>query len=519
MSITLLIIFHLLANFLWLYLDQTPPFWDQAFHLKSVVLTNHFLTGQFWGNFFDLIRSFYAYPPLVYFITGLTSLITGLGTSRITYINSLFFGLSLWGLYKLGLKVLKNKSWAFLTAFLFSLMPVIYDTSRNFLLDIPLLTWVIWGLYFFVDSLYLTKTRSSWLWLLTLILTSLTKLNGLLYYLPMAFFALYWSYQHKRLKPLVFLFYSGLVWAGLVGWWYILDWQNISHYLTGLAGQGEPLTDPSGLLNLANWIHYFKLFFLHQFSPIATLLILLSFIFWPHLDIDKNNRRLLLFYLIFNYALFTLISNKDFRFTFPLLPVIAILAAANLRHAPKIITAVLLVFLSFYFVNNSFSWPIKKPLVISSPTFVMDNVEWFSLSDYPVRSPKTDSYPNLAIINDLDKLSKLSSQRLRVLVLIDQAEVNDGNLQFYQALIKNYQYEISSLKDLQEFKNRVEIKNRLGSYDLFLVPEKNLTPAPFYAIYLPALSQARDYIWDNQKEFRILNSYNFQTKKLYLFSR
>ena len=518
MFITLLIIFHLITNFLWLSLDQTPPAWDQAFHLKSVVLTNHFLTGQFWGGFADLIRSFYAYPPFVYFITGFSSLITGLGISRITYVNSLFFSLSLWGLYKLGSKVLKSKTWAFLAALLFSLMPVLYDTSRNFLLDMPLLAWVIWGLYFFLDSQYLTKTRSSWLWLLTLSLASLTKLNGPLYYLPMVFFALFWSYQHKRLKPLVFLFTGGLVWVGLVGWWYGLNWQNITLYLTGLAGQGEPLTDPSGLLNLANWIHYFKLFFLHQFSPIATLLILLSFMFWPHLDIDKNNRRLLLFYLIFNYLIFTFISNKDFRFTFPLLPVVAILAIANLRHAPKIITITLLAFLSFYFVNNSFSWPIKKPLVISSPTFVMGNVEWLSLSDYPVRSPKKDSYPNLVIINDLDKLSKLSSQRLRVLVLIDQAEVNDGNLQFYQALVKNDEYEISSIKDIKKFQNQTEIINRLNSYDLFLVPEKNLTPAPFYAIYLPALTQARDYVWNNKAEFKIVNAYDFQTKKLYLVS-
>jgi hypothetical protein len=517
--IWILICLHLIINFVWLWLDKTPPFWDQAFHLKSVVLINHFLTDQFWGNFSDLIRSFYAYPPLIYFLTGISSLITGLGISRITYVNSLFFGLSLFGLYLLSLKILKRQFWAFLATLLFSLMPVIYDTSRNFLLDIPLLTWVIWGLYFFVDSRYLTKTPSHWLWLLTLILASLTKLNGPLYYLPMVFFALFYSYQHQRLKPLVFLFTGGLIWTGLVGWWYFINWQNITLYLTGLAGQGEPLTDPSGLLNLANWIHYFKLFFLHQFSPIATLLILLSFLFWPRLEIDKNNRRLLLFYLIFNYALFTLIKNKDFRFTFPLLPIIAILATANLRHAPKVIMVLLFTFLGFYFVNNSFSWPIKKPLSISSPTFILGNVEWISLTDYPVRSPKQDAYPNLSITNDLDKLAKSSGQRLQVLVLIDQAEVNDGNLQFYQALIKNYQYEISSLKDIQEFKNKQEIKNRLESYDLFLVPEKNLTPAPFYAIYLPALTQARDYLWNNQKDFRLVNTYDFQTKKLYLFSR
>ena len=226
-----------------------------------------------------------------------------------------------------------------------------------------------------------------------------------------------------------------------------------------------------------------------------------------------------MFYLVFNYAIFTLIKNKDFRFTFPLLPVIAVLAIANLRHAPKIILVLVFGFLGFYFVNNSFGWPIRKPVVLSTPTFLFGNVEWLSFSNYPVRSPNQILYPNQQIINDLGQLAQNSRSQLRVLVLIDQAEVNDSNLQFYQSLAKNYSFEISSIKDIEKFKNQTEIEIRLASYDLFLVPAPDLTPAPYYAIYLPALTQARNYLWNNQSEFRIVNSYDFQTKKLYLFSK
>ena len=157
--IWVLILFHVVVNLVWLKLDQLPPAWDQAFHLKSVVLTNQYLTGQFWGSFIDLIKSFYAYPPLVYFLTTPYTLLVGLGISRITFFNSFFLGLGLWGIYQIGILVFKNKRWAFLSALLFSLMPVAYDTSRNFLLDMPLLTWVIWGLYFFLRSKYLTKNK------------------------------------------------------------------------------------------------------------------------------------------------------------------------------------------------------------------------------------------------------------------------------------------------------------------------------------------------------------------------
>jgi hypothetical protein len=49
-------------NLCWLFLDKTPPSWDQAAHLRSAVWFNYFLKGEFWGNFLDLLRVFwYAY--------------------------------------------------------------------------------------------------------------------------------------------------------------------------------------------------------------------------------------------------------------------------------------------------------------------------------------------------------------------------------------------------------------------------------------------------------------------------
>lgn len=516
-ALYLLITLQLGLNLLWLKLDQTPPAWDQAFHLKSVVLMNHFLTGQFGGNLIDLIRSFYAYPPLMYFLGAVWSLFAGLGISRITYLNSIFLALVLIGIYKLSLKILKNSRQAFLATFLFSLFPVIYDASRNFLLDLPLLTWVVWGLYFYLESNYLTHSRFSWLWTFTLILASLTKLNGFLYYLPMIAYSLYFVFKNKRLQPLINLGLGFSAFCLLVGWWYAFNWQNIILYLGGLAGQGEPLTDPSGLFNLVNWFHYFKLFFLHQLSPIPTLLILLSLIFWPYFGIEKHQRRFLFFYLTFNYVLFTLIKNKDFRFTFPLLPTISILAIANLRHAPKLVAILLFAFLGFYFVNNSFSWPIKKDFVLATPTFVFSDVEWIGIDNYPVRSPQQDSWPNETIVQDVIKLSRNKS--VRVLVLINLEKINDNNLILEQTLMKNNSLVLSSVGNINRFNSPRQLAQFMKSYDFYLVPDQSYEPTPFYAINLTAYKQARDYIFANQENFELLKSYEFQAKKLYLYSK
>ena len=91
------------------------------------------------------MNSFWGYPPLVYWLGGGWSLLVGTEVARITVLNSLFLILGVIGVYKLSGKNL-------LAAILFSLFPVIYDISRNMLLDLALTVWVIWGLYFWLKE-------------------------------------------------------------------------------------------------------------------------------------------------------------------------------------------------------------------------------------------------------------------------------------------------------------------------------------------------------------------------------
>ena len=132
----------LLLNLAWLATDRTPPAWDQAAHIRSIIYVNHWLKGTFWGNFTDLIRTFWGYPPLLYFLGGVWSLVLGVSVFGITLINSVFLAGAVAGVFVLAREVTGSEGKALLAGIIFSMFPAIYDISRNVLLDFRIV-WTI----------------------------------------------------------------------------------------------------------------------------------------------------------------------------------------------------------------------------------------------------------------------------------------------------------------------------------------------------------------------------------------
>ncbi len=493
------ILILVVGNIIWLTLDKYPPAWDQAAHLRSVILTNQWLRGRFWGNMVDLIRSFGGYPPLVYFLGGVWSLVSGLGVNQIGLLNTLFLVVATVGVYKLA-------GGKLLPAILFSLFPVIYDISRNMLLDLALMAWVVWGLYFWLQKKDLGV-------LVMLILASLTKLNGFIYFLPII--ASYWR------QPKKILLY-GLVYGVTVAWWWGLNWQNIYQYLTGLAGQGEKLTDPMNLGDWRTWIHYFRLFFLQQIGPVTAIIFLVF---------GKKENKKLIWWLVVTYAIFTVIKNKDFRFTMPLLSVVAVWFGWGLeeqthppfghppltRRVKHLMTALLLLWMGFNYVENSYNWPFRKPVVVSTPTFLFGDINWINFSDYPVREVRNQVWPQKEIVADLEKYSIAENRKLNLLVLMNREELNDNNLGMYKELWGSQAYETGSVGSVTRFENEGQIMDLLRNFQVILMPGQDFDPAPFYGINLEAYKQVRDYVWGNEDRFEWMGEYQMpKYGKVYL---
>jgi 4-amino-4-deoxy-L-arabinose transferase-like glycosyltransferase len=479
------IIFLVLGNVIWLYLDKNPPAWDQAAHLRSIILVNQWLRGQFWGNGVDLIRSFGGYPPLIYWIGGMWSLVTGIGVAQITFLNTVFLVATIVGVYKLAELLTKDKKVAMLSAVIFSFLPVIGDISRNLLLDLPLLVWVVWGLYFWFKSEDLKNKKYSWGLLAMLVLASLTKINGFLYFGPIFIISLVKNYRSREFWVRIVI--GGAVYSLLVSWWWVLNWQNIYSYLTGLAGSGEKLTDPMNLFDWQTWVHYFRLFFLHQAGPIVALIFLF---------LGKKENKKLIWWTILVYVIFSVIKNKDFRFTLPLLVPVAIWMGWGLRRLnKKWLTVLVLIWMGFNFVENGFNFPIKKPVVINTPTFLLGDVRWINFSDYPVREFKWAEWPNQKI------LANLPEGNIKLLMLMNVAELNDNTLGLYRLLTDKDNLEIHGVDKWGKM-----------DFDYVLVPDLAIESAPFYDVELAKRKEAIKYVWENIGQYRITGEYQLPGK-------
>jgi 4-amino-4-deoxy-L-arabinose transferase-like glycosyltransferase len=529
MPVVLLTIFHLVVNLLWLKFDQLPPAWDQAFHLHSVLLTKQWFGGAFWGNWVDLIKAFYGYPPLIYFFGAFYTFISGATIKAISSLNTVFLIISLVGLYFLTRLLVKEKKslLPFLSVLLFSFFPVVYDISRNLLLDLPLIMFTVWGLYFYLKSDYLNQKRPALGWALCLSFASLTKLNGFLYFSPMVLFSLFICLTEKKAAIVKNLFLSLLVYLLLVGWWWVVNYQNIFNYLTGLAGKGEPLTDPMNLLNITTWFHYFRLFFLHQVFPFTAIIFLISIPFFQKANSLKKEAKLFFwFYLLFNYILFTVIKNKDFRFTMPLLPVVAIITTVGINQLKKplsyLLAFILCLYLGFHFVDNSFNWPVKKDFKISTNLPLVGYVDWVNFSNYPVRSPNRFVWPQKQVVADIIGFAKTKPERQKVLVLLNIEEFNDNNLRVYRELATDKGdtlFEVYGTGEKSGFNDEIEIKKFLKQFNLILLPQKGMIISPFYALSYKALQQLNNYLWQHLGTYQQINKYSLPNNQtLYLLS-
>lgn len=512
----IIILFQVVCNVIWLRIDETPPSWDQAIHLKNSISWSKFLKGSKDITLVDSIKQSGGYPPLIFFIGGVWSAVFGINIDTITFLNTLFLIVGMIGIYKIVRYYGKNELISGLAAGLFSFYPAVFDISRNFLLDLPLTVFVIWGLWCFVKSKYLSEFKYSLLFGVFLILSALTKMNGFIYFIPLFFLAFIKFIKNDDFKILWCLFFLGTLFVLGVGWWWILNFPNILEYLTGLAGQGEPLTDPMNLFSWITWMHYFKLFFNQQAEIIIGTLFVMAIIGLNKMKISKNNKTILVLFLLINYVVFTIIKNKDFRFTLPLVPITAIIIALWVdlikeKIIFKILAPVIAMLLLLNFFCNSFEIPIKKEYKVSFKTYFLGWVDLVNISDYPVKSPKTIIWPQKEIMNYVGNDKK-------ILVLINREEINDNNLGMY-AEIYNKRIDFGSVGPRIEFYSNSQIEELANNFDYILVPDRGYELAPFYGINLKAYEQARDYFLDSSDYKKVSEYQVFDNKKVFLMKK
>ncbi len=379
--LSLIIIFHLVNNYIWCRADWLTMEDDMQFHLqKHLLLLNNmklFLPDPetFIRNAGRLLNSCSdsAYPPVVYFISSSINLIFHNSDLLVTRLsNMVYFPMLIISLYLIG-KACFGASYGVLVAALVSLYPAIYGVSRLYILDFPLTCVTALIVYCLIQSGYFIRTKGSLFFGLALGLGALVK-GQVIFFIAGPFIYTFIKGLAAALKGkkniLLFFFNvsSAISTAALVSsiWWQPhLKKIGESLYIQLVAyfSYKEPPGWIGGLMALrplsVDWSLCYAYFSLNNISPVLFIVFLLGLMFFLRLKIP--NKGILLAWLLTPYLILTIFSVKKDRFFMPAFPAIALISVSL-----------------FYAIKNK---AIRRLLAASVIAFAL--IQFFILSYHP----------------------------------------------------------------------------------------------------------------------------------------
>jgi len=145
--------------------------------------------------------------------------------------------------------------------------------------------------------------------------------------------------------------------------------------------------------------------------------------------------------------------------------------------------------MGFNYVENSYNWPIKKPFVVSTKTFVLGGIDWINFSEYPVREARAEEWPDEKIIGDLP-------DKGRILVVMNSAQINDNTLGLYKSMAGKNDLEIHGVD-----------RGGKMDFDYSLVPDEKTESGPFYDTQLTLRKKVVRTIWDNIGNYEEVGEY------------
>jgi len=315
----------------WMAIDRRPPEWDHANHLERAVDCYRSLRIVSDSGVREILEASSFYPPVVTCTTGLLYLVFPVAPLTAQAVMLGFLGLAVACLYGLGRRLadVETGLWA---AFFFATAPFVVFSLTNFQLDLPLAATVALALY----ALVRTEDFSVPRWVLgfgaALGLGILTKPPFAIYLAPPLALSLWRALRSaERRRRLCWAAVSLAVGGALALPWYGprlfgLPMQILNRSFKQAAEQ----QNPSPLTATA--LLFYPRTLPTQLGLLAGLLLL-----WGLWALRKNRaaRPVLWLATLGPFVVFSLIQNKNLRYTLPILPAAALAAAIGLRALPS----------------------------------------------------------------------------------------------------------------------------------------------------------------------------------------
>ncbi len=315
----------------WVSIDRRPPESDHANHLERALRCQRILADGAPSPLRAILLESSFYPPLVTCLAGLLYFVAPVVPMTAQAVMVAFLALGVAALFGLGRRLFDVET-GLLAAFFFGTAPFVVFSLTNFQLDLPLSTMVALALYLLAR----VEAFSRWPWCVALGvvlgLGMLTKPTFATYVLPAMLWTAWpaWRAPDRRRRltllgvALVVATTLALPWYGprLVG----LPMQvlNRSFKQAAEVGQAEALT-PAGLL-------FYPRVFMPQFGFLAAPLFT-----WGLWALRKKGgaRAYLWLSTLVPFLVYSLIQNKNLRYTLPIIPAAALVTAVGVQSLPR----------------------------------------------------------------------------------------------------------------------------------------------------------------------------------------
>lgn len=411
-----IVVFHVVLDLFFLINDKTPQSWDQSGHLLNALQIYNIIKN---GNIVDIFKSTYFYPPLYYFATLPIYLFTKSPPYPL-FVNFLFLTILIVSVYKIGTIYFDKMSGLFATLIVAS-YPWIIIQRRNYLLDFPLTAMVAASMYTLLTTEGFIKRRQTVIAGIVAGLCLLTKEFGAVYLVPFYIFTtvknLILPNSRKVVLKNICLFI--IIAISLSAIWYLTSIQDVLKGFPELERFALLERDPTGLSVLS--LRYYFDNFWWQLSPILFFVLLPSIILLIGSPEGKGFAKLILPAIAVIYISFTLIPNKDPRYSLPFTVFFALITSGglySLRRFPKIrtlATSSIIVICILQSFSLTFGWPN-----IASGYYAFS------------QKPNTDNWRLEEIVQFLDSASTATNST--VVVLPDHPQINSGSIHYYSVI-------------------------------------------------------------------------------------
>ncbi|MBT5029396.1 MAG: phospholipid carrier-dependent glycosyltransferase, partial [Nitrospina sp.] len=432
------------SNIIWMILDIRPPEMDQSLHMRQTFHYWQALTSGAKNWWIDVLNVEPFYPPFFHLSMIPFALIFGFTLDAGLVGSSLYLIVSILSIYGIG-KILYNKTTGLIAAFLLSCFPIVLIYSRFFMISLMLTAMVSLSYYLFLKSNNLEDKKYSFLFSLVYASGLMIKWTFLIYTLPAILIGLFAGSHSFKDRITQLFYYSGMITAllifpfiiyvvGEMKWiplclesllilslvksfprkvishqkalnlialtcvcvlicfpWYAHNFINIS---IGMSKFGFPTDVLKGQMDwpLPIWGYYLEIAGRQMGIPVflGFLVAFVLFIFK-----NKQQKSLLLGWVIFSLLIFTLINNKGDRYTLPVLPAMALIMAVVMVQIKRqqwrkffyLITGVSAIITAIY--SGFFSTPMPVPFLGAGYFFG------------PLNPPSKAIWPVDRILNDI----------------------------------------------------------------------------------------------------------------------